>query len=705
MPRLVWIAGWTGLLVLLGIGSWRWSQPHPALQALSEEPAAIEPSRPAALVAGDVPMVEAPSSGERSAALAPTLQDASQAPARLAGTVRNLLGQPLSGVSLVWIPMTDHGPDPSWTDRPACRAVSDAQGQFAFGAVPEGQLQWEDPDSLPVYIPVPTRNDRGEWNAWDLVGTGVATLVVEKLDGLGQPAGATSVGLRVAELERWGRGLQQDLGAGILRQKRTTDGEGRAIFERVPARQRMEVALEGVTYDRFANDGSLRESLDGGALLCLEPGERRTVWQQDSWLDGDFLVQESDGTPAVGAVVEIYEHLPQPWRKPRLFGGGSCDEAGRFALRGSIRVPTANLQMVVRGRNGAPPSYSPFGGMKWPDPLHAAWRTLAKDDLGHVSVVLEPTWTWAGRVIDEQGQPVQARLRLQPLEGDWHPDLLPSGMPKEQRTDEAGAFRWLGVPNGRFQLEVWATGGQFLRFENLQPDGSPLEIVLPTTLRARIRIRVEGEPGLQGVAILCTRLLPDGEELPRFPELISGAIANDLRGWPVEAPEHWYDRGAYRGPFGHADFAAQPIQGLQHEFEVEPGTYWLAATAYTADRTACYPVGTTPVEVGPGSYELTIPLRPGGSLYGIVPDWTPGSDWVVALFASDGAPLGIYDDSSRRSLDLPIASDGAFWIARAPVGRFELRAGPRAAVLAGTAPWRSSVEVTERGDHKVVLGR
>ncbi len=362
-------------------------------------------------------------------------------------TVLDVLGQPISDVSVSW--------DRTWFG--ALEKKTDAAGQCTLDAILAGKLKVNKPGYIVLYLPQPVAEPVAEnrsglqCTVWM---TPLAELTVWVLDAQGEPvAGETlSIGPDPCEYTGASEGYAEWLKSHT--KKPVSDAAGRVWYFALPSHQRLRISTETGLYSRLGGANASTLMAAGGVPLRLLPGENREVFLRKPGkyeLRGEIV--EPDGKPSVGAIMNLWGLPSNPADEMAFITSGRPQADGSFSIPVELSDPTQVVMLLADSRVGAEPTYSPFGGTKWPDPRKRCWQVLSVSELHQpLSLVMQPMNKIEGRVRNTAGEPVSAELGLTPVGGPWYAKFLLQGLVFGQPHRETGEFVFKGLPKGRYDV-------------------------------------------------------------------------------------------------------------------------------------------------------------------------------------------------------------------------------------------------------------
>ena len=390
-------------------------------------------------------------------------------------------GQPLAGVTIQAIPLKPESGDWRAAER---SAITDAEGRAVFHRAEGEALRLvvttpgrystvsTDPRGASQTVRFPARRNRVVEFRGANGKPAIGALV--RLSHRGWPYGLTgedgriplpvpeeneigliaedSQGLRIEVVMTVESGEGTDVPVVGLRPP--TAAAGRVLEEK--SREPIAGALVwngsfgGMAWTRTGSEGSFElraPSGDQGRVEATAPGHTRASsrWQRDAVAPITFLlgpaanltgqVVDEAGKPIEGAKVETLTN-PADYRMARTEEKRSwTGPDGRFTLR---QVPAGRVHTVMASKEGFAPT------------------NRIADSTAPVRLTLRHGTVAAGRVVDEQGRPVEgAELILHPADQDPAPRP-----PLRFRavSDAQGGFRMANVSAGRFDLRVTRPG-------------------------------------------------------------------------------------------------------------------------------------------------------------------------------------------------------------------------------------------------------
>jgi RNA polymerase sigma factor (sigma-70 family) len=182
-------------------------------------------------------------------------------------------------------------------------------------------------------------------------------------------------------------------------------------------------------------------------------------------------VRDPSGAPVPGAEVSVVDHGYVEWRARRQ---AFTDASGSFSIGGL--APRA-VDVVAWHDSGA----------------SAIVRVdLAATHEHVVTLTLDVTGTITGTVVDSRGQPLgDAQVIATPVWSGGTADREAWGVRgvQEMITDQAGAFRFAGLPDGSYHVHAARPGASEAALwlstgVTTKPDAAPIKVVVPADARA-----------------------------------------------------------------------------------------------------------------------------------------------------------------------------------------------------------------------------
>jgi RNA polymerase sigma factor (sigma-70 family) len=189
------------------------------------------------------------------------------------------------------------------------------------------------------------------------------------------------------------------------------------------------------------------------------------------------IVQDTAGKPVAGADVSVVVHGFVPWRARRQ---AFTDANGKFSIGGLARRPVDVVAWHDSGSSAI-----------------VAVDFAAKRDQD-VKITLAVSGAISGTVVDKSGQPIgDAQVIAQP---DWTGGTADRAAwsvrgVQETVTDQAGAFKFAGLPDGAYRVRAARPGATEAALElsagvAAKPNGAPIKIVVPADGRALGKIQL-----------------------------------------------------------------------------------------------------------------------------------------------------------------------------------------------------------------------
>ncbi len=282
----------------------------------------------------------------------------------------------------------------------------------------------------------------------------------------------------------------------------------------------------------------------------------------------------------------------------------STDAEGKFAMKG---IEPGRYQLIA-DKPGFVRAGMQAGG---------STVTLARaQKLSSLDMKLMPQAVITGRVLDEDGEPVQrvqvqmARFRFM----NGRRQLMPVGM---AQTDDRGEYRIFGLAAGRYVLS--ATGGHNMgafgidRSANKPEPESAIPTYYPSAdspaTASTITVPVGGN--LQGMDM---RLLK--ARTYRIRGVVSGFPEGERGGGPVMLQSRDESSGSFMERMGGGGGFWRAPNGEFEMRSVRPGSYYLRAESFDGGKRLS---AIVPIEVGSRDLEgVRLTLQPGGTASGFV---------------------------------------------------------------------------------------
>lgn len=291
-------------------------------------------------------------------------------------------------------------------------------------------------------------------------------------------------------------------------------------------------------------------------------------------------------------------------------------------------------------------------------------------NLQNIRFPLEPGVVITGRVVDEDGDPVE-RAFVSALREQHFSGRVSYGRLGSAQTDDLGQYRIFALPAGRYYIGV--------SFQ--MPASSPASMVYapeyyPGTTDPSQATAINAKPGdtESGIDITLTPV----ESARLSGQVIGGDTSGGLRrpGFFVFLlPSNSAEPYAALGPVAHST-----IRDAQGDFEIDnvpPGSYTLVAQSFVRRGTGAL-IAELPVELAPGQNlsGLQLTLSPGTVISGTVTaDSSPGFDMghlAVQLISSSQNPMG------GRS-GVVVSRDGKFTLQNIYPGKYRVNVASIAA--------------------------
>jgi protocatechuate 3,4-dioxygenase beta subunit len=428
----------------------------------------------------------------------------------------------------------------------------------------------------------------------------VVTGVVSIAGGAPCPSGW--VGLRYATSDEETGGRIEEAGAVTIK----------AVL---PGTYRVEVSCEGFV--------EAKEYPDLAVTAGADPPRQTWTVARGARIRG--AVKTSTGEPVAGAEVSARSAGGDP-RAQRIWGWDVCEEDGTFALEG-----------LVGGRYKVSAESERF-----PEPKDPLAVEVAEGGEASVEIVLEPTGTIAGEVVDERGRPVAGVqvVASGSQRWDW----------KSTLTRDDGTFSLEGVRPGRQRVTAMRERGwgDALRAPGSSDDddqGQKVEVAAGGA--ARVHLVVESQDGvIQGRVVdasgaAVTDAFIDAERESDSAAARPGGAARSMRWAWARSPVLTDTDGRFR------------IEKLS------PGKYTVRAFRRGGGE-------STAEGIAVGG-RVTLTIRPTGSITGTVATAAGGPPERFTITITDDKRGFARSESFFRT-------GGAFALRELPAGTFELAA-------------------------------
>jgi hypothetical protein len=546
--------------------------------------------------------------------------------------------------------------------------------------------------TLPGYVTLHTNRlearERGGWHPLRLVMSPTARLSIELRDGEGNPVPDARVSIAIAPSEKLGAGagLLWGDGYGVDRRPQTgfsdfardlrrhTGVDGAVRFDQTWSGRRLEV--RGPDGSRYAHvdafDRLVSDDCAEAQPLILSPGaDHRVELRMGAWIHVEGKVTDSSGSARSGIHVQVSSSSPVGNVRRRC--RAQTDGEGRYACE-VLDLELGDL-VLVRAHDGKPKGWNASSIEN-----HATMAADPRDAIDGslvIDLVLQPTLFLAGRVLDEEGEAVSARVEAfrESTVPDTDPRSVNAG---SAHCEEGGAFRIGGLEAGSYELRVRERlpGVRSMHvFSGLAAGTGDLELRITTPANVSIRIRAEAE-GLELTS--CVVMIGQLDPNTGGRETATASIElTDISRWPLKAPL-WITTA---GDQGLLLWVPEPPA---YEWpRVRPGCYRIGIEARDSEKRLLYPMASGPLEFGPGRYELVAHLRRGGSISGRVVGGSSSEALAVALVGEHGVLLPLFPDGSNGIDIVPIDAKGRFQVELAPTGEFSLIVGSASELRAG----------------------
>ncbi|MEM9378615.1 MAG: sigma-70 family RNA polymerase sigma factor [Planctomycetota bacterium] len=578
----------------------------------------------------------------------------------------------------------------------AVLATTDAEGRFRVAAWAGGaeiearRAGWRDL-AAPKYA---RKADGGGWEPVRITMVRSGALTLRILDPASRPIEGVLASVELAT----GEPLSSRTAHEVSKpdgDRGHSDARGKIRFESVCADHALRVRVSTGGYapwlSRTLGDRLVAPGEEGDGFLHVEAGGHRAVdvvAAQCGVLR--VRVYGIDGEHVPGAHVRLTTSVAsrdEPGHYDRI---ENADDEGRAAFRVMSLAPLGRALLTASSEEGPF-----FAWRKGADPATASLELdLASPTDEEIRLDLTPTEEITGRVVDQAGNGLSAKLRVVPLDTPLHRGRLRNGFQTDIYASKNGTFRFAGLPQGHYDVEASFEEYASATVPSVEAGTADVAIELSEPRAAVLLVTADlGGAELGQLVLLTGRVRPDPGVSLEAPRLPATGRWSDFGGWPPDLVGMWYGAGGARNDGAQATYSLVPSRELSKTLRLDPGLYWLGAKARTADGDRTAPVGTGLVRVEPGQHRLTFALRTTASIEGEVRGAPQGAPLRVAV-ADDRGDL-VWLASRRDALrpTTPLGLGGRFLLERVPVGLYELRLGTQEQLERGEAVARREVDL------------
>ncbi len=377
----------------------------------------------------------------------------------------------------------------------------------------------------------------------------------------------------------------------------------------------------------------------------ISPGNTQPTPPKDLCSIEGQVLNSLTGEPVRKAHITLQGTGSPNGANPSTFGG-ITDASGRFAIQD---LEPGNYFMTAQ-RNGFTNGQSGGSGR---DPSSTSVTLNPGQHTSDIVLKLVPHGVIAGRVLDEDGEPVQgvqvSVLRRQFFRGKRQ--LMPSGA---SATDDLGEYRIFGLAPGKYYLSATYRRWNTMMAQDRTPGGAPEEGYAPTYFpgttdpAGAVAIDVSAGSTLGGTDLTLRKI---------HTVRIRGRVANVTGdGLPTHTMLRLMPRNSvFGGSYAQVWTQALRNRGGTFEFRgVAPGAY--SVWAQWSDEGQGYSV-SQPVDVGNNNLEdVTVLLSPGVELKGQVRSEGPGDMKLGGLHIS----LEAKETEQRGGRGAQTNDDGTF---------------------------------------------
>lgn len=506
-----------------------------------------------------------------------------------------------------------------------------------------------------------------------------------------------------------------------------TDADGSAQIKDVCADCKLVVRVQSVSEQHDTASVRGDELAFGkvlGTPIVLAPGEQRELVAR--WIGELKLVgttRSTNGDSIANANIEIAresrrtsEYVPP---LARLRSGAD----GTFEVHLRAKDLTQPLRIVAAEKRSKAFALEGLGYVNSPGPTDGAVGVLvldpstAVDGVLSADVVLEPTLTIAGRLLDADGQPISQtglgghRLWTVPSSASSHRDASQGLGRPSVKTEPDGSFVFFGLTRGSWDLYVSREIRSFYTWESfvhafpaVSAGAQGVELRLARVGEVRIRVRLHGgEPN--ELTVLHGALFPRDRERAKEPASREMRVSG-VTGWPVGATLGFNGISGdvdELGTWAHGFYSTDEV--VEHALQpMGPGWYVVGIVPSRRDGSQSWFTQASELRwYEPGEYVIDFELVPTTELAGRVLGDARAEHLGVELCTLDGAriPLERLPGFARPTYVVETDARGRFVVRNAPVGTFLLRAGAVDELERGEFRRELQVELAQSGNAPV----